>query len=109
MKKELAMQSRFHPVRSFSSDEKSDRTGEEWVMTQMTSIHNSQMKAKRRVANNACLEQFEERARDGKQRFVEDIDDNGNQFPFSIQCNMSTTVEHDINTSYDLCVDSILQ
>ncbi len=83
MKKELAMQSRLHPARSHSSDEDSDRIGEEWVARRREPHHNSQMKAKRRAANKACREQFEERARSGKQKFVVDLDDNGNQLPSS--------------------------
>ena len=109
MKKELAMQSRLHPARSHSSDEDSDRIGEEWVARRREPHHNSQMKAKRRAANKACREQFEERARDGKQKFVVDLDDNGNQFPSPIQCNLPTTSEHDINAFFGLCVDWILE
>jgi hypothetical protein len=103
MKKELAMQSRLHPARSHSSDEDSDRIGEEWVARRREPHHNSQMKAKRRAANKACREQFEERARDGKQKFVVDLDDNGNQFPSPIQCDLPTTAEHDIN-AFLVCV-----
>lgn len=101
MKKELAMQSRLHSARSHSSDEDSDKGGEEWIARRREPHHNSQMKAKRRATNKACREQFEERARDGKQKFVVDLDDNGNQFSTPIQCSLSTTVEHDINAFFD--------
>ena len=40
------------------------------------------MKAKRRVVNKACREQFEERAQDGKQQFLVDLDDNVTQLFF---------------------------
>ena len=82
MKKKLAMQSRLHPARSHSSDEEEDRIGEEWIARRREPHHNSHMKAKRKAANKACWEQFEERARDGKQRFVVDLDDNGIEFCF---------------------------
>ena len=101
MKKELAIQSRLHPVRSHSSDEDSDRVGEKWVARRREPHHNSQIKAKRRPANKACREQFSERARDGKQKFVVDLGDNGNQFPSPIQCNIPTIAEHDINAFFD--------
>ena len=77
MKNELAMQARLHKARSHSSDEEEDRIGEKWVAVRRDPLHNSQMKVKRRAANKACREQFEERVRDGKQRFVVDLDDNG--------------------------------
>ena len=67
------------------------------------------MKAKRRVANKTCREQLEKRARDRKQRFVVEVDDNGNQFPSPIQCHLPTTFEHDINADFELCVDWILE
>lgn len=81
MKRELALTSRFHSARAHSSDEEEDRLGEKWGAIRRLSTHNSQMKAKRRAANKACREQFEERAREGKQRFVVDLDDNGTRFP----------------------------
>ena len=35
------------------------------------------MKAKRRASNKACRDEFEDRAREGKPRFIVDLDDNG--------------------------------
>lgn len=72
MKRELALTSRRHSVRAHSSDEEEDG-----VAMRKTSNHNSQMKAKRRAANKACRDEFDERAREGKPRFVVDLDDNG--------------------------------
>ena len=77
MKRELALTSRRHSVREHSSDEEEDGAGEKWVAMRRTSNRNSQMKAKRRAANKACRDEFEERAREGKPRFVVDLDDNG--------------------------------
>ena len=77
MKRELALTSRRHLVREHSSDEGEDEDEEKWVAMRRTSNRNSQMKAKRRAANKACRDEFEERAREGKPRFVVDLDDNG--------------------------------
>ena len=76
MKMELDMQSRLHPTRSYSNDEEPDRIDEKWIAKRRDTLYNSQMKAKRRVANKACREQFDKRVRDEKQRFVVDLDDN---------------------------------
>jgi hypothetical protein len=72
MKRELALTSRRHSVRAHSNDEEEDE-----VAMRRTSNHNSQMKAKRRAANKACRDEFDERAREGKPRFVVDLDYNG--------------------------------
>jgi len=76
MKRELALTSRRHSVRAHSSDEEEDGVGKKWVAMRRTSNHNSQMKAKRRATNKACRDEFEERTREGKPRFVVDLDDN---------------------------------
>ena len=69
MKMELDMQSHLHPTRSYSNDEEPDMIDEKWIVKRRDTLYNSQMKAKRRVANKACREQFDKRARDEKQRF----------------------------------------
>ena len=79
MKMELALTLRLHSVRSYNSVEEDDGLGEEWVAIRRKSTHNSQIKAKKRAANKACWEQFEVRAREGKHKFVVDLDDNGIQ------------------------------
>ena len=66
------MTSRRHSVRAHSNDEEEDG-----VAMRRTSYHNSHMKAKRRAANKACRDEFDERAREGKPRFVVDLDYNG--------------------------------
>ena len=81
MKRELALTSRRHSPKVNSSDEEEDGVGEKWEAMRRPSQHNSQMKAKRRALNKACREQFEERAREGKPRFVVDLDDNGTCLP----------------------------
>ena len=68
MKRKLALTSRIRTVRSQNSDEEEDMLGNEWVAIQRKSTHNSQMKAKMRVANKACREQFEKRAREEKHK-----------------------------------------
>ena len=100
MKKKLAMQSRLHPARSHSNDEEEYMIDEEWVARQREPLHNSQLKAKRMAANKACREQFEEITRNGKQKFIVDLDDNGTQFSFPCHCNLHTTFEHDIAQYY---------
>ena len=77
MKRELALISRRHSVREHSSDEGEDEDEEQWVAMRRKSNRNSQMKAKRRAANKACRDEFEKRAKEGKPRFVVDIDNNG--------------------------------
>ena len=78
MKRELALTSRRHSVREDSSDEEEDGGEGKW---RRTTNRNSQMKAKRRAANKACRDEFDERAREGKPRFVVDLDDNGKPYP----------------------------
>ena len=80
MKRKLALTSRLHSVRAHSSDEEEDGLGEKWIAMRRSSIHKSQMKAKRRAANKACWKQFEERAREEKQRLIVDLDVNGTRF-----------------------------
>jgi hypothetical protein len=72
MKRELALISCRQSVRAYSSEEEEDG-----VALRKTSNHNSQMKAKRRATNKACRDEFDERTRKGKPRFVVNLDDNG--------------------------------
>ena len=81
LKRKLALILHHHLARVNSSDEEEDGVGEKWEAMRRPSQHNSQMKAKRRAVNKACREQFEERAREGKPRFVVDLDDNGTCLP----------------------------
>ena len=82
MKNELVMQSRLHPARSRSSNEEKTGMDEELATRRREPYHNSEMKAKKRAANKAYWEQFKERSRDRKLRFVVDLDDNGTQLLF---------------------------
>ena len=81
MKRELALTSRCHSARVNSSDEEEDGDGEKWEAIWRPSQHNSQMKVKRRAVNKTCRKKFEERAREGKPKFLVDLDDNGTCLP----------------------------
>ena len=81
MKRELALTSRRHSARVNSSDEEEDGDGEKWKAIRRSSQQNSQMKTKRRAVNKTCHEQFEEKAGEGKLKFVVDLDDNGTCLP----------------------------
>ena len=77
MKRELALTSRHHSASAHNSDEEEDGIDEKCYGMRRPSLHNSQIKAKRRATNEAVRKQFVKKAREEMPRFVVDLDDNG--------------------------------
>lgn len=76
MTKKLALISRLYSVRSHNNDNEEDGLDEEWVAIRRKLTHNLQMKDKRKAANKAYWEQFEERVREGKHKKIVDLGNN---------------------------------
>ena len=81
MKRELALTSRHHSASAHNSDEEEDGIDEKCYGMRRPSLHNSQIKAKRRATNEAVRKQFVKKAREEMPRFVVDLDDNGTHLP----------------------------